>query len=77
MVFSNRLFINCCRQYYDCVVYFPPPPPPPSPRPNFDLVEQGLNRLLAMAMSAEPDFVSLEENFYQLLKSERFQVVGL
>ena len=52
-------------------------PPPPPPRPNFDLVEQGLNRLLAMAMSAEPDFVSLEENFYQLLKSERFQVVGL
>jgi hypothetical protein len=46
-------------------------------RPNFTLIEQGLNRLLAVAMSAEPNFSSLDENFYQLLQSERFQVVGL
>lgn len=49
----------------------------PDKRPNFTLVEQGLNRLLAIAMSAEPTFSSLEENFYQLLQSERLQVVGL
>lgn len=49
----------------------------PDKRPNFTLVEQGLNRLLAIAMSAEPNFSSLEDNFYQLLKSERFHVVGL
>ena len=46
-------------------------------RPNFALIEQGLNRLLTVAMSAEPKFKSLEENFYLLLKTGRFEVVGL
>ena len=46
-------------------------------RPNFTLTEQGLNRLLAIAMSAEPNLSSVNDNFYQLLQSERFQVVGL
>jgi serine/threonine protein kinase len=49
----------------------------PDKRPNFSLVEQGLNRLLAVAMSAEPNFSSLEENFYQLLKSHSFHLIGL